>query len=1345
MESSSCPSEMQKQVQDQLEEIRRLQEENQRLRSMCSQFSGSQRESRISSPDSPELPTAKDPGNCCTASGSVEGPRDPALSFEGDGGHRESSSFLQEERERQIERNGVVVEMDGKPLPALAENYFTSNIEEERLPPTKEPDKLPESSGCLGVQTTLSPPKDAVGVSGAPSVSDALPETHSKVGGLPSESLTAEREPRSNEGVRVSFRGSVEVAGGDPDTGGGEEDGRAHEGWWQGEEEGPVSDERFLVRNLDTDQFFDLRELESFSSGFEGEGGDGGGKVLTLAEMLLQKEGRGGAGVCEMRLRMSLSTPRQSEHSDLHRESYTENGVMEGRGSARGGDGGTCSSPVDSSSLPSREKAREGAEKANLLSEEARHLEGPSVDAPDLSGTIWGERGGMGGRDREKPRRCRSGDSVGLGEGGHGEDGGAYLTETGGNQTVSARRNTNPSPSLSLSLPQSFARVSTGTGGTIPPIISSGGKGTSVVASLHLASSLSLNRSSSSALCASGGSQQQAGTGEGGGGAVLDEHVGGSLGSARPSSSSSQQQEGDAPGMAVAFEKRGGGGETAVGGGDGCPSSSLQQQQQVSLSPTSPSPCSSSRGRSGGFPARGSADGALPTFPARPLKVVDPSELSSAPAGGSAAGKGKRSSRAWESYWKEKRKLHERIWDAAEGGDEPMLSTLLDALPEADRQAAIHSKAIHQWTALHLAANAGHAPCVRLLCERGAAVDAVTELGRSALHLASEQGHEGVVAVLLEFGAEINLLDSVGASALHEAGSKGHRGVVKLLLDRGADPFIRNNLGMCAADLPLDFKTREIIRGVMRDHAEKQKGNEKDGGEEKYSRTPFHSVLLHNARTDVVKKLLFSTMQRPHHAAAQQQQAGSASARSSTMLLAGGAAGQHPDAGPHDADALAAAVAGDGEGEASPPYSLPRGVRRSAASIGSAGGSLREGQCGFGLWSRRRETVTSSGGAQAQSDRERERELEPEEDFEGRRARVRRKRATHLRSGSAAAHAGENRSRRSSRGEQERAGSSAAAAVGLSGVGVRKPLVRMRQREEGDRSSSAESVGPSSFLVRALLGKGSFGEVYKVELKTTGEVFAMKILRKDRIVGRNLVRYAMTERNVLSYVKHPFIVRLHWAFQTPEFLVLVLQFCPGGNLQQLIARCKRLKESIARVYLAEVLLALEHLHERNVVYRDLKPDNIVIDSKGHALLTDFGLSKEGVEREDASSFCGSVAYLAPEMLKRKGHGAAVDLYGLGVLLYEMLTGIPPFYHSEREVLFRNIEGGTLKIPSHVSREAASLVRMLMDRDPTRRIGFQNPREIRSHAFFAGVDWHELLKKQFEPLPLHLNPVVAGRL
>jgi protein-serine/threonine kinase len=274
-----------------------------------------------------------------------------------------------------------------------------------------------------------------------------------------------------------------------------------------------------------------------------------------------------------------------------------------------------------------------------------------------------------------------------------------------------------------------------------------------------------------------------------------------------------------------------------------------------------------------------------------------------------------------------------------------------------------------------------------------------------------------------------------------------------------------------------------------------------------------------------------------------------------------------------------------------------------------------------------------------------------------------------------------------------------------------------------------EAVHPDHIQTLKVLGKGSFGEVYLVQHKRSGEVYAMKVLRKNKIMGRNLVRYAQTERNLLSYLHHPFIVRMHFAFQTAGCLVLGLQFCPGGNLAQDI-RESPLSENLTKLWFTEICMAIEHLHKRQIVYRDLKPDNVVLDEVGHAMLTDFGLSKEGIEGiTGTKSFCGSVAYLAPEILARKGHGLAVDLYGLGTLLYECLVGTPPFYSKCKEKLFRNISFAVLEIPHKVSGCAANLITNLMEREPTKRLGFKQTEDVRQHAWFQGIDFEKVWKRE----------------
>ena len=234
-----------------------------------------------------------------------------------------------------------------------------------------------------------------------------------------------------------------------------------------------------------------------------------------------------------------------------------------------------------------------------------------------------------------------------------------------------------------------------------------------------------------------------------------------------------------------------------------------------------------------------------------------------------------------------------------------------------------------------------------------------------------------------------------------------------------------------------------------------------------------------------------------------------------------------------------------------------------------------------------------------------------------------------------------------------------------------------------DRHDVAESkeddtfnrkVNIDDFKLIKVIGKGSFGKVTLVEHKATASMFAMKVLKKANVVRRKQVEHTRTERRVLGGVNHPFIVRLHYAFQTDAKLFFVLDYCAGGELFFHLSRMKKMPEHMARFYTAEITLALECLHSKGVVYRDLKPENILLDDVGHIKLADFGLAKEGIDStvEGAKSLCGTPEYLSPEILNRKGHGTASDWWNLGMVLFEMLTGLPPWYTTDRQKLFDSV-------------------------------------------------------------------------
>ncbi|CAO3599164.1 unnamed protein product [Absidia cylindrospora] len=277
------------------------------------------------------------------------------------------------------------------------------------------------------------------------------------------------------------------------------------------------------------------------------------------------------------------------------------------------------------------------------------------------------------------------------------------------------------------------------------------------------------------------------------------------------------------------------------------------------------------------------------------------------------------------------------------------------------------------------------------------------------------------------------------------------------------------------------------------------------------------------------------------------------------------------------------------------------------------------------------------------------------------------------------------------------------------------------------------SIAFDSFDLLRVIGRGSFGKVYVVRKKDTNRIYAMKVLRKSRIISRSEVTHTMAEKTVLAKVRNPFIVPLKFAFQSPDKLYLVLAFINGGELFHHLQLEGRFTEERSRFYTAELLCALECLHNLNVVYRDLKPENILIDLHGHIALCDFGLCKLNMtEEERTNTFCGTPEYLAPELLHGHGYTKNVDWWTLGVLLYEMMTGLPPFYDENTNDMYKKILRDELVFPQDMERDAQDLLRGLLTREPTERLGHDGPQMIKNHPFFASIDWDKLRDKKLQP-------------
>lgn len=248
-----------------------------------------------------------------------------------------------------------------------------------------------------------------------------------------------------------------------------------------------------------------------------------------------------------------------------------------------------------------------------------------------------------------------------------------------------------------------------------------------------------------------------------------------------------------------------------------------------------------------------------------------------------------------------------------------------------------------------------------------------------------------------------------------------------------------------------------------------------------------------------------------------------------------------------------------------------------------------------------------------------------------------------------------------------------------------------------------------------------------------GGLFAMKRLRKTHLLKRGQIERTRTERLVLSKVDHPFIMKLHFAFQTDEMLFLILDYCAGGELFFHLCREKKFPEQWTRFYAAELLLALGHLHSKGIIYRDLKPENVLLDSEGHVKLGDFGLAKTNISHyyKGAKSRVGTPEYMAPEVLFQQGHGFCVDYWGLGMLTYEMMTGLPPWYTTDRHKLMKRLKGAPLYIPPGFSPHLANFVSSLLQRDPRRRLGVRGIQYAINHEFFRRLDFRALQSRQLE--------------
>eukprot|EP01100_Stratorugosa_tubuloviscum_P003133 TRINITY_DN1746_c0_g4_i1.p1 TRINITY_DN1746_c0_g4~~TRINITY_DN1746_c0_g4_i1.p1 ORF type:complete len:530 (-),score=166.51 TRINITY_DN1746_c0_g4_i1:112-1701(-) len=272
------------------------------------------------------------------------------------------------------------------------------------------------------------------------------------------------------------------------------------------------------------------------------------------------------------------------------------------------------------------------------------------------------------------------------------------------------------------------------------------------------------------------------------------------------------------------------------------------------------------------------------------------------------------------------------------------------------------------------------------------------------------------------------------------------------------------------------------------------------------------------------------------------------------------------------------------------------------------------------------------------------------------------------------------------------------------------------------------------FELLRVVGRGNFGKVMQCRKKDSNRLYAIKVLRKERLIETNSIQNTLVEKKILQAVKHPFVVSLKYSFQTADKLYIVIDYVAGGELFFHLSREQWFPENKSLFYTAELVLALEYIHNLGVIYRDLKPENVLIDMAGHVVLVDFGLAKQ-LEKGNTRTFtlCGSPPYLAPEMLTGVGYTQSIDWWALGCLLYEMMTGLPPFYDEDDRKIPRMILHQQLVLdPAIFSNDCRLILSQFLHRNPTKRLGANGAQEVKSHSLFKNINWDLLMQKKIEP-------------
>ena len=285
-----------------------------------------------------------------------------------------------------------------------------------------------------------------------------------------------------------------------------------------------------------------------------------------------------------------------------------------------------------------------------------------------------------------------------------------------------------------------------------------------------------------------------------------------------------------------------------------------------------------------------------------------------------------------------------------------------------------------------------------------------------------------------------------------------------------------------------------------------------------------------------------------------------------------------------------------------------------------------------------------------------------------------------------------------------------------------------------DETYSISKLSENDFNPISLIGKGSFGNIYLVRFNRNKSLYAMKVLSKSLIRQQNQENNTKSERDLMIKINCPFIVNVKYAFQNETKLFLVQEFVQGGDLFFHLHLFPKFSDEKTKFYVIELVMALDFLHKNNMIYRDLKPENILIGIDGHIKITDFGLSKILLNYDKTYTICGTVQYVAPEILGGEGYNESVDWWSLGCIMFEMLTGRFPFRFSKSGKLSLEVYKKPIKFPDYINDNAKDLISKLLDQDPKKRLGngINGGDDVKAHPYFNGVNWEEAWDKKLNP-------------